>query len=824
MPSALAPRRIVSLGRRAARVTRAAAVLAAAGVVFSTVAPAAAYASEGSPAAAQDAAQDAASQHASSQQAGPQQAASPQAAPQQTDDRVVVVGTGGVSWADISAEATPATWEVAEQGGVGNLVVRSVRSTTCPADGWLALSSGKRAADYRGEGVDPCRVLTNPTDADPTSVPGWDEYESAVESQSYGAAIGSLGDAVQTAGLAATAIGPGAMIALATSDGTVAGDVVPLPVGTRPVPRADALRLDVAAALETSRLVVVDAGSVRDIVDPAQPTELTRSEQHAADVATVDGHLAAVMEAVLADDPDLERTTVVVASMADPGRTSRMGTLVVLGDGTPVGTLMSHSTRQPGYVQTTDLLPLVAAPLGLRDVLPRSTLVGTAPTSDASGAPVSERVDALVDAEDHARSTYPLVGTFFTLFCVVNLLLFATVGLAFSRWLGAAGARGRSARPAAGRRGIDSAAARLTARPRGSLAVLRAAAVAVAAVPVATMLANLVPWWRVSAPSLALAGLVVAWVAVVTAAAVLPPWKRQVFGPAAVVAAVTAGVLAVDVATGARLQVSGLMGIQPMVAGRFYGFNNTSFALFATSTIVLAASIGDALIRRGHRRWAVVSIATTGVVAVLLNGSPSIGADFGGPPATVPAFCLLALVAAGVRVTWRKVLAVLAAGVVVVSLFAVVDWLRPPDQRTHLGAFVDDTLDGELWGILLRKIGANFSTLSNPLTLVAVGGILLVVIVVGRPLRAATVADGADAYAWLTRGTPLKQVSDAAPLFVPAVVCAVVALVIGTLVNDSGIVILAVGMSVLVPVVTATYATWMLGLQREHTLQVPGQV
>src|SRR5690349_10340700 len=101
MPSALAPRRIVSLGRRAARVTRGAAVLAAAGVLFSTVAPAAAYASAAAPAAA---AQDATPQHASSQQAGPQS----------TDDRVVFVGTGGVSWADISAEATPATWGVAE--------------------------------------------------------------------------------------------------------------------------------------------------------------------------------------------------------------------------------------------------------------------------------------------------------------------------------------------------------------------------------------------------------------------------------------------------------------------------------------------------------------------------------------------------------------------------------------------------------------------------------------------------------------------------------------------------------------------------------------
>lgn len=755
------------------------------------------------------------------QAAGPAPAASSEVTrPPAPDERVVVVGTGGVSWDDISAEATPGIWEAAQEGGVGNLVVRSVRSTTCPADGWLALSSGKRAADYRGEGVDPCRVLANPTDASPTSVPGWTEYSRAVESQSYGAVIGSLGDAVTTAGLAATAIGPGAMIALATSDGTVAGDVVPLPVGTRPVPPAPELRLDVAAALESSRLVVVDAGAVRDIADPENPSELSRSEQHAADVATVDGHVSAVLDAVLADDPGLERTTVIIASTADPARSSRMGVLVVLGGGTPAGTLTSHSTRQPGYVQTTDLLPAVAAPLGLDDVLPRSTLVGTAPTSDASGAPVTDRVDALVDAEDHARSTYPLVGTFFTLFCVVNLLLFAAVGLAFSRWLGAAGARGRAPHPASGRRVVDTVAARLTARPQGSLTVLRAVAVAVAAVPVATMLANLVPWWRTSAPTLALTGLVVAWIAVVTAAAVLPPWKRQVLGPAAVVAAVTAGVLAVDVATGARLQVSGLMGIQPMVAGRFYGFNNTAFALFAAATIVLAASVGDALLRHGHRRWAVVSIATIGAVAVLLNGSPSIGADFGGPPATVPAFCLLALVAAGVRVTWRKVVAVLGAGVVVVSLFAVVDWMRPADQRTHLGAFVDDALDGELWGILLRKIGANLSTLSNPLALVAAAGILLVVIVVGRPLRAATVADGADAYAWLTRGTPLKQVSDAAPLFVPAVVCVVVALVIGTLVNDSGIVILAVGMSILVPVVTATYATWMLGLQRAPAAEV----
>lgn len=746
------------------------------------------------------------------------------------DHRVVVVGTGGVTWDDVSPEGTPGLWRAAETGGVANLVVRSVHPTTCPADGWLALSSGKRAADYRGEGTEPCRVLTNPTEVEPTAVPGWPEYLSAVATQSYSAVLGGLGDAASAAGLATTAIGPGAMVALATSDGTVAGDAVPLPPGTAPVPPAGSLRADVATALETSRLVVVDAGSVRDVrpaLDVSATTEtadLSPSEQHATDVATVDGHVSDVLDAVLADDPGLERTTVVVASLSDPGLSSRMGVLAVLDGEDAPGTLTSRSTRQPGYVQTTDLLPTIAEPLGLTTVLPRASLIGTTPTNDASGAPAAERAGELVDAEDHARAAEPLVAPFYVVYVTLNLLLFSAVALTFSRRVGTGVARSRTA-AAKPHRGPFAALDALVARaPTRTLTVLRAAGVAVAAVPVATVLANLLPWWRAGVPWLALTGLVVAWVALVTAAAVAGPWRRPVFGPAALVSAVTALVLTVDVATGARLQVSGVMGIQPMLAGRFYGFSNIAFAVFATATLVLAAAVADALVRRGRRRWAVVAVVVTGAVAVVVNGSPSIGADFGGPPATVPAFCLLALLTAGVRITWRKVLAVLGAAVAVVTVFAVVDWLRPAAQRTHLGAFVDDALDGELWGILLRKLGANLETLVNPMTVVAVVGIGLLVLVVGRPILDAARTSGTGTYGWLTHGVPMRQVAVAAPLLVPAVLSVVVAMVIGTLVNDSGIVILAVGMAALAPLVTATCTTWMLGLERERDDRVPETV
>ena len=88
-------------------------------------------------------------------------------------------------------------------------------------------------------------------------------------------------------------------------------------------------------------------------------------------------------------------------------------------------------------------------------------------------------------------------------------------------------------------------------------------------------------------------------------------------------------------------------------------------------------------------------VALIGMVTVVLDGLPSLGADFGGPPALVPGFAVLVLLVLGVRLTWRRVLAVLAAGAVTVSLFAVLDWLRPEGERTHLGAVVQTVLDGD---------------------------------------------------------------------------------------------------------------------------------
>jgi hypothetical protein len=196
-------------------------------------------------------------------------------------------------------------------------------------------------------------------------------------------------------------------------------------------------------------------------------------------------------------------------------------------------------------------------------------------------------------------------------------------------------------------------------------------------------------------------------------------------------------------------------------------------------------------------------------VATAIDGLPSLGADFGGPPGLVAGFAILALLAGGVRLTWVRVLAVLGGAALVVVAFAFGDYQRPADQRTHLGRFVDDALHGGLGDTVGRKLDQNVHTLTNNLTLVVVAGLLVVVYVLGRPLRGALAHPEGTALEWVTTGSPLSQLKRYAPMLRPGMVAAGVVLGIGLLVNDSGVLIPATGFILALPVLLAVYANWL---------------
>lgn len=790
--------------------------------------PADAHATVRAQAPAEARAGAAAEVHAGAAAAAPRNA--PAAVPEDAPP-VVLVGTTGLRWDDLGSLTTPALWTLSREGAVGTVAVRSIRTSACPADGWLAVSAGNRAGDLLVEDGT-CRRLREPLPG--AAVPGWEDYVESAELESYDAQLGMLGDTLVKGGAQAVGIGPGAAIALAGSDGVPVGEHLASPVDP------DDLERRAEAALETADLLVVDVGSVRDPgyatrsrpasdpaldgadgpdgpgVDPSLDevhgtdavTEPTRGEQAQA----IDARVRAVLDAV---DDSRTDATVLVVSLADSRRKATLQLAaatgpVVTGDGRYADTfLVSGSTRQAGYVQTTDVTPTLLTGLGLSDVAPSGVVVG-APILTTGGLTLaSERVAALIDANRHALATLPLTGQVYLVLVGINLVLYALVSVGLNGrvldWLRRTVARHW---PGRGRRLVAA-----TTRPATVLRQLRLAGVAVATYPVATFLANLSPWWRASTPSYALGGLVVAWITVLTALALLPRWGRWPLGPLGVVSAVTALVLTIDVATGARLQLAAPMGVLPQVAGRFYGFNNTAFSLFAAASILLTVAITNPLVARGRRRLAAAVVAAVGIVATVLDGLPSIGADFGGPPALVPGFAVLALLAAGVRLTWWRSLAVLAAGALTVTSFAVLDWLRPPDDRTHLGRFVATVLDGGLLPVVTRKLQQNLDNLvGSELTLLAAGGLLLLLLVLGRPVRTAVGAPDGGAYGWLSSGAPLTRLGTDAPMLRPGLVALAVTLGIGFALNDSGVLIPAMGGALAVPLLVAACASWMLTL------------
>src|SRR5690606_20322662 len=119
--------------------------------------------------------------------------------------------------------------------------------------------------------------------------------------------------------------------------------------------------------------------------------------------------------------------------------------------------------------------------------------------------------------------------------------------------------------------------------------------------------------------------------------------------------------------------------------------------------------------------------------------------------------------------------------------------------------------------LVLRERGQNLSNrVGATLTFLAVGGIALVVLVLTQPLRRAARAGDHAAYGWLAEGSSLRRLDADTRMLRPAPVAVAVALGIGFAVNDSGIVIPAIGISLAVPLLVGVVAGWLLRLRTER--------
>ena len=774
-------------------------ILAVVGPALATAAPTAPE-SEAAPASQQASqpASDAASSSRSSSRPAP----------------VVVLATNNLTWADLQEQASrEGAGASSGSSGVGsaadrllafawrgepmNLSVRTPADRTCPADAWLTLGRGKRAS-----AVEAAASCAGPTTAIPRSTP----------------LVGALGQdvSIQT-------VGPGTQLATGA----------PGPSATRPAPVAPSVAEALAADAD---LTIVDTAS-------AASTDTER-------IAALDEALRMVQEQARPS------TRIIVASLADDEASGPQLAILPAGTrstrGTSGGLVVGDSTHQAGLVQLTDLTPtLVSALDGRRDpafdghalTLPETGRAGVA-TTNTSAATGDARISRLADDALHARASQATVMRAGALLMglAVALLVWAAVALRAPKASRREALRRRVTWVAVYLSGLPTALLLVNAAPwwrvgarAGSPSGWASLVAVVAAVPVAAGIVGLAagiaalvrrrkrPHPAVS-PSPSPSALGAAAAETVGSpkttsargeAAVEPP-PDEADGPepalpspprngtsltALLVAAAIPLAWLVDAAAGTPLAFNNPLGMNAVVAGRFYGVSNTAFALVAGALVVVIAGAWAAL--GGGRRSALLVTALLGGAALLVDGAPQLGADVGGALTLVPTLAFLAAGLAGLHLSWRRWLAIGAATVLVVGGFAVVDLLRPGGP-THLGRFARQVADGSAAGVLGRKAYALVGPFVTKPVMAAALACAVVIVAAAlwwgrRQVRAWR--SGTSPYAWLAPAVhgdiPRVEGPDSCPQtrgmspsarWVPTALKSLgVLTLVAVLVNDSGV-------------------------------------
>lgn len=779
------------------------------GMILAVVGPALATAAPAAPESESAPASQAASQPASAPASDAASASRP--AP------VVVLATNNLTWADLQEQASrEGTGEDSASSGVGpaadrllafagrgepmNLSVRTPADRTCPADAWLTLGRGRRAS-----AVEAAASCAGPTTAIPRSTP----------------LVEALGQDVSI-----QAVGPGTQLATGAPGGSA----------NRPAPVAPSVAQALTADAD---LTIVDTAS-------AATTDAER-------IAALDEALRTVQEQARPG------TRLVVASLADDEAPGPQMAVLPAGTrsarGTSGGLVVGDSTHQPGLVQLTDLTPtLVSALAGRRDpafdghalTLPKTGRAGVATAGAGAGAATGDaRISQLADDALHARASQATVMRAGALLMglAVALLIWAAVALRDPKASRREALRRRVTWVAVCLSGLPTALLLVNAAPwwrvgarAGSpsgwaslVAVVAAALVAAGIVGLAAGIVALVRRRRrprsaaslLPSPSALGAAATAEPVgsasalgaqgeagaepppdeAGVPAPALSPPPRNGTSLTALLVAAAIPLAWLVDAAAGAPLAFNNPLGMNAVVAGRFYGVSNTAFALVAGALVVVIASVWVAL--GGGRRSALLVTALLGGAALLIDGAPQLGADVGGALTLVPTLAFLAAGLAGLRLSWRRWLAIGAATVLVVGGFAVVDLLRPGGP-THLGRFARQVADGSAAGVLGRKAYALVGPFVTKPVMAAALACAVVIVAAAlwwgrRQVRAWR--NGTSPYAWLApaahgdiprvggqeSGPPARGTSPSRRWVTTAMKSLGVLTLVAVLVNDSGV-------------------------------------
>lgn len=677
-------------------------------------------------------------------------------------DKVVVFGMPGLAWSDVGKGRLPNLDRLVRGGAVAAMSVRTLSHDPAIAEGYATLGAGDRvaASGIGGGAYDAGAPLENGTAAEALArrvgrpvagevvVVDGPATVRANQGKHLSSLPGALGEAMDHAGRKTAAVGNadiGAIdgrqplvsrpAAVAVMDGASAvdhgavepGDVLvddpSSPFGVKGA--TDKIVAETTTALQGADLVVVDTGDVERAA-AVRRDALSAVASRADRQALI--HTDEILGQVERSLPP--RTLLLVVSVVPPGQKWHLTPVVASGAGVVRGYMQSESTHRLGLVTLTDVAPMVLDSLG---VPVPDGMVGH-PLRYHRGSVDLGRLASL-DRDGTTRdSIYPGIA-------LGLVILHAAVYLVAAFLL---------SRREAGR----------------SEPFLRYGVLAIAALPVATFLVKALP--LNGAASLPVMFGVDAIIVAVAGRA-----RRHPLSPLAWVMGFTAVVLMIDVATGARLQVNSVLGYSPQTAARFFGIGNPAFAVLSATGILVAAIH---LQYAPRRREALLTVTGFLILLIIIDGAPTLGGDVGGILTLVPVIGLTLIAFSGRRISVKTIAVLAAITVAVLGAALLVDVLRPPQARTHLGQLVTNVHQSggsSFMTTVLRKIGTNLRVLRGTVwswLVPIIAAFLLYLLIWERRLGRL-----------LPRGSSLRI----------GVIAALGAGLLGFAVNDSGVVITA---------------------------------
>lgn len=689
--------------------------------------------------------------------------------------RLLVLSMPHLTWADLERADAPNLDALVAESSIADLAVRVKRRKTQSDTGYLTIGAGTRAVAPSSSGV--ALGPDEPFEGGPAGE-AYDrrmgiEPDASVlvlslpdavernEDEHFGAELGALGEALAEAGIHRAVVtnadrtldriqssdySRAAAFSLMDEEGTVEGRV------DRGMLRADpaapfGIRLDaddVAAAFEREwrdrTVVLVEFSDLdrteayRRFVRPSERDPMTIRAIEAADR----------LAGGLLEHVDPARDGVLLVAPASPRGKPRLTVAALRAPGVEPSLMRSATTRRDGFVTIYDVGAGIASLMGVER--PESMEGRPLEAGRRDGDAASRRAH-LVDEDSEAVFRDDAVGWFTALFVALQLAL-AFVAVQALRI-------GRGRRPVAW------------------------AALALLAVLPMTYLAGLVDFHDVG-----IAGYV-AFVFGGAAAIASAAWFLGRGDPVVSVAwvlAVVVGVIVGNVVfTNSVLQFSTVFGDSPIVAGRFTGINNLTFAQLAAGGIILAVLVAH---RLGGRRGAAAAAALLAMLLVI-DGLPAWGADVGGVLTAVPAFAFVASRLWGAPIRVRTLVLFAVVTLVVIGAFVAYDLAQPSEQRSHLGRLVEqiDAQGSDAFvTVVTRKLFANLRVITSSVWLLMVPGALAFA-----------------AYLVWRRPTVVRVIDDRIPTFAVALGGLFVAGVLGFALNDSGIAVPGMVLGVLNP-------------------------